>query len=183
MNTFIQDTVKNFKKQKGKFNKVLEIGSWNVNGGVRQFFKDADEYIGIDPMGGKGVDLKISSYEIPNHFKKENFDCILCLETLEHDPYFEYTVQLMHDYLKQGGWLVISSPGLAQGIHNAPGDYYRFMPDVYQNIFFKGYEHLSMGVAFRPGHTPRGRGKDKNWDWTNIVTAIAYAQKPKKDNS
>ena len=179
MNTFIQNIVKDFKKKTGKHNRVLEIGAWNINGGVRQFFKDADEYIGIDPMGGKGVDLKISSYEIPKYFKKESFDLILCLETLEHDPYFEYTVQLMLDYLKPGGWLVISSPGLAQGIHRAPKDYYRFMPDAYTDVFFRGYDALTWALAFRPGHTPRGRGSDKNWDWPNMVTVIVYAQKPK----
>jgi SAM-dependent methyltransferase len=178
MNTFIQGVVKKFAKEHGT-GKILEIGSWNANGGVRQYFKDADEYIGIDPHGGKDVDLQISSYQIPQYFKKD-FDVILCLETLEHDPYFEYTVQLMHEYLKPGGWLVISTPGLAQGIHQVPKDYYRFMPDAYADIFFKDYDPITWAVAFRTGHTPRGRGSKKNWDWTNMVSVIAYAQKPKE---
>ncbi len=36
--------------------KVLEVGSLDINGSVRQFFKDCN-YIGIDLGIGKGVDI------------------------------------------------------------------------------------------------------------------------------
>ena len=39
--------------------KILEIGSQNINGTVRDFFKNADQYIGIDLGAADGVDWTI----------------------------------------------------------------------------------------------------------------------------
>ena len=176
MNILVQNYVKELKKHIGKQSRVLEVGSHNVNGGVRQFFKDADEYIGIDPFAGKDVDLVASSYDIPKFFKKESFDCVICCEMLEHDPYPDWSLQNMKNVLKPGGWLIISSPGLAQDLHKAPNDYYRFMPDAYLHVFFNGYENGNLAVGFTKGYPIPKDPKDIKY--TKVVTIIGYGQKP-----
>jgi SAM-dependent methyltransferase len=174
MNAFIQNYVKEVKQKIGKQGRVLEIGSRNFNGGVRQYFKDADKYIGIDAHKGKGVDRMMLSYDIPKHYKKESFDCVICLETLEHDPYFWATLKVMQDVLKPKGWLIISTPCLFQDVHEIPQDYYRFMPDTYKNIFFNGYSNGQISVCFGKGYEPK-----RKIDYRQVATIIGYGQKPK----
>jgi len=164
------------KKKIGKQSKVLEIGAHDFNGSVRQYFKDADKYVGIDPIPGKGVDLTILSYDIPKHFKNETFDCVICLEELEHDPYFWATLEVMKDVLKPGGWLIISTPCLFQDIHRIPYDYYRFMPDTFLHVFFNGYSNGDVVVCFAKGYEPK---KGKQIDYRKVATIMGYGQKPK----
>lgn len=180
MNTFIQKFVKNAKKKIGKQDRVLEIGSRNFNGGVRQYFKDADKYIGIDGIDGKGVDKVMLSYDIPKHFKKEYFDCVICCEELEHDPFFWATLKVIDYALKPGGWLIISTPCLYQDLHSAPQDYYRFMPDTYRNIFFNGYINGQIAVCYGKGYEPK---KGKEIDYTKVATIIGYGQKVYKEKT
>lgn len=148
MNSLVMQYVQSVKDRIGKQSRVLEIGSLDVNGSVRPIFSDANEYIGIDPIKGRGVDIVASSYQIPKLFKKESFDCVICCETLEHDPFFWITIRNMRWVLKKGGWLIVSAPSLRQKVHQYPKDYYRFLPDAFDLVIFKGFEECEGVVGF-----------------------------------
>src|SRR3990172_4050477 len=130
MTPFVISKLKEIKKEIGKQNKVLEIGSLNVNGTARDVFGDANVYVGIDLLKGKGVNIVMSSYDIKKKFKRGEFDCVICCETLEHDKFFWKTLENINYVLKKGGWLIISAPGPFQLYHNLP-DYYRFYEEVF----------------------------------------------------
>lgn len=151
MNHLILEYIENLKQRIGRQSRVLDIGSLDVNGSPRKFFKDADEYIGIDLEKGKSVDIVASSYDIPKLFKKNSFDCVICCETIEHDSFFWVTIRNMRWVLKPGGWMILSAPSLRQYIHRYPIDCYRFLPDAFETFFFKGFEELNgmMGYAER----------------------------------
>jgi len=55
---------------------VLEVGSLNINGTVRDFF-DAEEYIGIDIGEGPGVDVVSGGHKYKS---KKKFDCVISCE-------------------------------------------------------------------------------------------------------
>ena len=64
--------------------RVVELGSRQVNGGVRELFANAS-YLGVDLVEGPGVDvvadaatLELSALNPP--------DCVVCTEVLEHAP-------------------------------------------------------------------------------------------------
>lgn len=141
----IQNWVKkaklDFIKQPGR---VLEIGSKDVTGSVRQFFADAKEYIGTDMERGFGVDLIINAHDLPKKFKKESFDVLLCHEMLEHDDKFWVTIEIMHSLIKKGGILVISTPTFVFPLHRHPKDYFRYGEDAYREILFKGFKILRL---------------------------------------
>ena len=63
--------------------KVLEIGSLDINGSIRQFF-DKCNYIGVDLGHGKGVDLVAKGEELT--FPDDGFDVVASCECLEHNP-------------------------------------------------------------------------------------------------
>ena len=71
---------------------VLEVGSLNINGTVRDLFKDC-LYTGVDLAPGKGVDLvgPVHTLEL------DKFDTVISCECFEHDKYWKETFQKMYD--------------------------------------------------------------------------------------
>lgn len=80
--------------------KVLEVGSLNINGTVRDMFHNCD-YIGIDLDEGADVDVISSGqdYDAPDDF----FDVICSLECFEHNPYWYETFLNMMRMCRPGG--------------------------------------------------------------------------------
>jgi SAM-dependent methyltransferase len=148
MNQFIDQFVGRVKKRIGKQSKVLEIGSLNMNGSIRHWFKDADEYIGIDYQEGEGVDVCMWSYDIPKVWSKGYFDCVIACESFEHDPQFWRTWKIMKWVLKKGGWMIITAPGRELHLHEYPYDFYRFMPQSFSGVFYAGFKDFTMHYGF-----------------------------------
>ena len=65
---------------------VLELGSFNYNGSVRQFFPNSI-YTGVDVIEGPNVDL---IYDGKNfNFNDNSFDLCISCECFEHNPYWK----------------------------------------------------------------------------------------------
>ena len=80
------DFVASLKKSHPQYfsnQKVLEIGSLDINGSIRQFF-DNCSYIGVDLGEGKGVDLV--EYGEKLEFPDNTFDVVASCECFEHNP-------------------------------------------------------------------------------------------------
>ena len=105
---------------------VLEVGSANVNGTVRDLF--AGKYTGIDHEDADGVDLVASSHDLAELFDPDSFDLVLCLEMLEHDPNPFVTVQQIAGVVKPGGTVILTARANGFPEHNRP-DLWRFMKD------------------------------------------------------
>lgn len=105
---------------------VLEVGSADVNGTVRDLFGGA--YTGVDHQDGPGVDLVASSHQLGELFDPDSFDVVLCLETLEHDPNPWSTLQQIAAVTKPGGTIVLTARGNGFPEHNRP-DLWRFLRD------------------------------------------------------
>lgn len=93
--------------------RVLEVGSLDINGSVRQFFEECD-YFGIDLGPGPGVDLVIAAHEL---WMTETYDVVICSEALEHDRYWELSLEQMWTNLKSGGLFVFTCAGPARREH------------------------------------------------------------------
>lgn len=95
---------------------VLEVGSFNVNGEVRQFF--AGRYLGIDIKPGPGVDVvaDASTYE-----PSELFDVVVCCEVLEHTVVWPGIVAMCGRALRPGGALILTCAGPGRAPHGAAG--------------------------------------------------------------
>lgn len=84
--------------------RVLEIGSLNINGTVRNAF-NSDEYVGVDVGPGPGVDVVISGHEYDSD---EPFDCCISCECFEHNPFWKETFANMIRLCKSGGLVVFT---------------------------------------------------------------------------
>lgn len=81
-------------------NKVLEIGSLDINGSLRDFFVDCD-YCGLDVGPGKGVDIVCEGqkYDAPDN----TYDVVSSAECFEHNPYWLETFINMIRLCRNGG--------------------------------------------------------------------------------
>src|SRR5690349_5475835 len=93
----------------GKSARVLDVGSQNVNGTLRDFAPVDGEYVGVDVAGGTGVDLILEDpYKYP--FKSKSFDVVVSSSCFEHDQMFWLTFLEMIRVTKPHGCVYINAP-------------------------------------------------------------------------
>lgn len=100
---FVAHAKEHYPEYFAKGIKILEIGSLDVNGNVREPFEG--DFTGIDWAPGKNVDIVVPAKETT--FDPEIFDVIISFNHLEHDP--DWTDSLGHNFaaLKHGGLILL----------------------------------------------------------------------------
>lgn len=123
-----REWVEKFVEEYAPFRRVIEIGSRNVNGSVRDLFGDS-EYVGIDIREGPEVDWVGDAVDYPG--PKYLVDCIVNCETLEHARNWRKIIQVSSSWLAADGYMVITCAGPRRPPHSAvdggalrPGEYY-----------------------------------------------------------
>lgn len=114
--------------------RVLEVGSLDVNGTPRALFSEAIEYVGIDLRAGKGVDRVMDGAMAGQHFGP-TFDVVLSTDTLEHVDEWRAFVRGSFDALKPWGIYAITTVKTGKGYHGYPHDYWRFEPGMLDQVF------------------------------------------------
>lgn len=107
--------------------KVLDVGSYDVNGTLKPLFRD---YTGMDIEEGPNVDV-VSEIGKPFPFKDKTFDVVVSSSCLEHDPVFWVTVKEMMRVAKHYIYLNVPS---AEVYHAYPIDCWRFLADSMQAL-------------------------------------------------
>lgn len=102
--TFVNILSKKIYKQINHLD-ILEIGSYDVNGSIRQFFQDSN-YTGVDLIEGKGVDIVGDGHTID--FSNDRFDMVISCESFEHNPFWKETFLNMIRMTKKGGLVVFT---------------------------------------------------------------------------
>ncbi len=102
--------------------KVLEIGSLDVNGGVREMLNGDHEYTGLDRLEGPGVDVVA---EAASFIETEDWDAILAFDAFEHDARWWEAAAAMVRGLRTGGTAIVTVPDINYPRHHDP-DYYRW---------------------------------------------------------
>lgn len=107
--------------------KVLELGSYDVNGSLRSHAPKTTEYVGLDLEAGPGVDFVVEPGK-PWPVEDDHFDLVLASSVFEHDPMFWLTFLQMVKKARTGGYIYISAPSNGS-VHRYPEDHWRFYPD------------------------------------------------------
>jgi len=97
--------------------RVIEFGSADVNGNVRDLLGGA-EYIGVDIRPGPNVDVVADAATYDPPWRP---DLVLCLNMLEHTPESTEIVANAHRMLAPSGMLLVSVPDASFPIHSADG--------------------------------------------------------------
>jgi SAM-dependent methyltransferase len=106
---------------------IVEIGSQNVNGSLRQVAPKGAKYIGLDFAEGAGVDVVISDpYALP--LPDESADAVVSSSCFEHSEFFWLVFLEVMRILKPDGVFYLNVP--SNGVfHPYPVDCWRFYPD------------------------------------------------------
>lgn len=119
---------------KFKGRKVHEVGSRNINGTVRPFFRECD-YTGFDLGYGACVDV-VGHYADLNHFR-ERPEVIISCEAMEHDKEWRKTLHTMIDHIRTHGLIIITAGGPGRPEHGTKDHDPECSPetlDHYENI-------------------------------------------------
>lgn len=115
--------------------RVIEVGSLDINGSVRELFVNPAKYIGCDLVEGRGVDLVCRGHELP--YPDQSFDVAISCEALEHDKNWEATFQKMWSLTREGGIVVFTCATEGRSTHGTSDFYPNDSPatnDYYRNL-------------------------------------------------
>ena len=122
------------KEIKGK--KILEVGSFDVNGSVRPIIEllEPAEYVGTDMRSGPGVDVICAAEQLVDKFGKDRFDIVVSANTLEHVKEWKKAISNIKNVCKPDGTILIIVPS-KWPFHEYPYDYWRFNSGDISQIF------------------------------------------------
>lgn len=129
--------IKNLKPEEITGKRVLEVGSYDMNGSIRPYIESNSpkEYIGTDMCEGPGVDLACGVEDLVKKFGKESFDLVIVTEVLEHVPNWKKAITNIKSLCKKDGIIFITSPAKGFPYHPCPKDYWRFNKEDFKIIF------------------------------------------------
>jgi SAM-dependent methyltransferase len=132
--------------------RVLEVGSLNINGTVRDFFgprKGNGCYIGIDIIDGKDVDIVCAGkdYGTAGHDDGQTmpFDFTISTECFEHDKDWVLTFDNMWQLTKPGGLIVFTCASEGRHEHGTTRTSPQDSPattDYYKNLTEKDFKEV-----------------------------------------
>ena len=103
MHKEVRDFVTRLKDRfPGQFKKadVLEYGARDINGSVRYLFDDST-ILGVDCVDGPNVDVVSYAHDFKQY--GDEFSCVFSTEALEHDPWWQKTLDAMVKNTMPGG--------------------------------------------------------------------------------
>ena len=128
---------------------ILEIGSYDVNGSVRDIFKESN-YLGIDLINGPGVDLVMNGEDIKKLNKK--FDIIISSECFEHAVNWKKIFLAMIDCVKDNGYIIMTCASTGRIEHgtkrsdfffkmeSSPGTKDNYYKNLNKKDFFQNFD-------------------------------------------
>lgn len=128
--------------------KIVEVGSYDVNGSYRDLWPN-NEHLGIDIKPGPNVDMVLDEpYLWP--IESNSVDVIISGSTLEHIEYPEKVMSEITRTLKRGAYCCIIAPS-AGPRHDYPEDFHRFTVESMTKLAHDvGLDVIECSVGIRP---------------------------------
>ncbi|WP_428696429.1 methyltransferase domain-containing protein [Stappia sp.] len=137
------------------YDRILDIGSMNVNGTLRDVAPADCSYIGTDIAPGPAVDIVTNTAEASLPFADDSFDVVVSTSCFEHDQMFWQTFLEMLRVVRPHGFIYINAPSNGP-YHGYPYDNWRFYPDSGRALQawakksgFKGYRMVESLTVLR----------------------------------
>jgi SAM-dependent methyltransferase len=142
---FFREASHRFSEQFDNATKILEVGSQNINGTVRDFFPNAAEYLGIDLGQGLCVDWVVPGelIELPDRWA----DIVISTECFEHCREWHKVFINMIRISKPGGLILVTCAGIGRSTHGTIDSELGsspFTPSYYKNL---GIDNISSKIA------------------------------------
>jgi len=124
---------------------VVDVGSMDINGSIRDVCPTRFNYVGIDFEAGKNVDLVMRDpYVVPVHDSK--VDIVTASSVFEHSEMFWVLFLDIMRILKPNGLFYLNVPSNG-AFHRHPVDCWRFYPDAAEALITWGNRN-GLNAAF-----------------------------------
>lgn len=125
---------------------IVEIGSQNINGSLRDHAPTSGSYIGVDFAHGEGVDVVLDDpYKFP--FPDNSFDVLVTSSCFEHSEMFWLSFLEGLRVLKNDGIMYCNAPSNQMAYHRHPVDCWRFFPDAAKGLqSWANHNHINAAV-------------------------------------
>jgi len=175
-------------KKKNNFNNlsVLDVGSYDVGGSIRDFFKK-NNYIGVDLIKGPNVDIVLSGTEL--YKLKKNFDIVISCECFEHAKDWREIFLSMYNVCEDNGYVIFTCASRGRIEHgtlrtinsDSPGTTGTYYKNIFKSEFIKSFDLKKMFQKYEVIYNFKSSdlyfiGKkskeDKNINFTNILKKV-----------
>ncbi len=128
---------RNLSREEISGKRVLEVGSCNVNGGLRSLLEDwrPRKYVGVDIEKGPGVDVVCNAEDLLEVFGRNSFDVVISTELLEHVKDWKKVISSIKNVCRPGGTILITTRSYGFRYHAYPNDFWRYELDDMKRIF------------------------------------------------
>lgn len=133
--------------------RVLEVGSYDVNGTVRRQFHGARDYVGVDLTEGPGVDRVAFGHELED--PDGSFDITVSGECFEHDSHWRDTFSNMVRLTRAGGLVTFTCASIGRPEHGTTRTDPTMSPgtqalgsDYYRNLAESDFDDLPLADWF-----------------------------------
>lgn len=164
MKKFVDKYLNDFKS---KNIKILDVGSQDVNGSYKPMFNNSSwEYIGLDMIKGKNVDVVIKNMYDWKEIKSGTFDIVISGQVFEHVEFIWVTMCEITRVLRNDGICCIIVPSSGHE-HKYPLDCWRFFPDGAKAM--ARYAKLDIIEAYNCWGQPAIDGEANLWKDTVLI--------------
>ncbi len=128
---------KYLSKDEVKGKRVIEVGSYNVNGSPRAHIETLrpSEYIGVDIEEGNGVDVVCRAEDVRKLYGDESFDIVVSTEMIEHVRDWRMIISNLKNICRPNGIMLITTRSLGYRYHGWPYDFWRYEASDMERIF------------------------------------------------
>lgn len=184
---FIEFSLDELKK-KNNFNNlsVLDVGSFDVGGSIRDFFKK-NNYTGVDLIKGPNVDIVLSGSEL--YKLKQKFDIVISCECFEHAKDWKEIFLSMYNVCEDNGYVIFTCASRGRIEHgtlrtinsDSPGTNGTYYKNIFKSEFIKSFDLKKMFQKYEVIYNFKSsdlyfigkKGKEnKNINFTNILKKV-----------
>jgi SAM-dependent methyltransferase len=151
--------------------KILDVGSYDVNGSYKEYFLDKKySYSGLDMEKGPNVDIVLKNPYDWSRIKTDSYDIVISGQAFEHMEFFWVVLTEMARVLRKDGLLCIIAPNGFEE-HRFPVDCYRFFSDGMGALA----RYASLEILHT--HTNSAHPKDFKWYSDSCADSMLVAKK------
>jgi len=184
---FIEFSLDELKK-KNNFNNlsVLDVGSFDVGGSIREYF-EKNNYTGVDLVVGPNVDIVLSGSEL--HKLKQKFDIVISCECFEHAKDWKEIFLSMYNVCEADGYVLFTCASRGRIEHgtlrtinsDSPGTTGTYYKNIFKSEFIKSFDLKNMFQSFKVIYNFKSSdlyfigkkgSEDKDIDFTNIEKKV-----------
>lgn len=149
---------------------IVDIGAQDINGSLRPCAPRAAQYIGVDFIAGKGVDVVLTDpYQLP--FETSSVDAIVCSSVFEHAEFFWLLFLECIRTLKPTGLLYINVPSNGM-VHRYPIDSWRLYPDAGHALVNWAKRHGEQAILLESFIAPKMGAIPGEGMWNDFVAVF-----------